>query len=209
MMRSHTQCHCAAVALAALSTLAIAMPLVGCRGNGGPVRQVMESPAEKDQAAPAEPKIVVAPDADFARYASVFVAEVVVGADATQGDDVKPEQLRQLADDLRKDLKSALGARRKVVDVVGPDTLVVKSFIVRAVPNSPLRNLAPQTQVRKAGYGYAAIFVEVVDPQRKGQLLTFSHERSTERFSLDKLSEWGSVEKSFEVWASEIAEKLK
>jgi hypothetical protein len=49
----------------------------------------------------------------------------------------------------------------------------------------------------------------VVDPQRKGQLLTFSHERSTERFSLDKLSEWGSVEKSFEVWSSEIAEKLK
>jgi hypothetical protein len=44
---------------------------------------------------------------------------------ATQGDDVKPEQLRQLADDLRKDLKSALGARRKVVDVVGPDTVLV------------------------------------------------------------------------------------
>jgi len=199
----------AAASVAALCALASLVPFAGCRGSGGPVRQVMESPAEKDQAAPAEPKVVVAPDADFARYTSVFVAEVVVGQDAAQGDDVKPEQIRALADDLRVDLKAALGARRKVVDVVGPDTLVVKSFIVRAVPNSPLRNLAPQTQVRRAGYGYAAIFVEVGSAQHKGPLLTFSHERSTERFSLEKLSEWGSVEKSFKVWAAEIADLMK
>ena len=186
---------CAAAAL-------LAVP-AGCRR--GVLNQDPMAPGAGEAIAPKDPVVKRAAGADFAGYSAVFVEEPSIAPDATQGADVTPDQLRSLQDTMRDDLRKAFGDRYKPVGMVGDGTLLVRTWIMRAVPNTPLRNLAPQTQVGRTGYGYSAIRIEVLDSRTRRELLSFTHERSTERFSLEKLSEWGSVEKSFGTWADEVA----
>lgn len=175
----------------------------GCRMRiGGPDPM---KPTAVEAIAPSDPVVKRAADADFAAYSSVLVEEPSLAADATQGADVSPPQLRSLQETMRDDLRKAFADRYRPVGEIGEGTLLVRTWIMRAVPNSPMRNLAPQTQVGRTGYGYSAIRIEVLDSTTRRELLSFSHERSTERFSLEKLSEWGSVEKSFSTWADEVA----
>ena len=190
----------ALLAVAAASLLA-APP--GCRARiGGPDPM---KPSAPESIAPSDPVVVRAPGADFSGYSKVFVEEPSIAPEATQGADVSPAQLRSLQDTMRDDLKRAFGDRCRPVGEIGDGTLLVRTWIMRAVPNSPLQNIAPQSQVGRGGYGYAAIRIEVLDSRSRRELLSFTHERSTERFSLEKLSEWGSVEKSFSTWADEVA----
>ena len=175
----------------------------GCRR--GVLNQDPMAPGTGEAIAPKDPVVKRAAGADFAAYSMVLVEEPSIAPDATQGADVKPDQLRSLQDTMRDDLKEAFGDRYKAVGEIGDGTLLVRTWIMRAVPNSPLQNIAPQSQVGRGGYGYAAIRIEVLDSRSRRELLSFTHERSTERFSLEKLSEWGSVEKSFSTWADEVA----
>lgn len=180
----------------------LAVP-AGCRR--GVLNQDPMAPGAGEAIAPKDPVVKRAAGADFAAYSAVFVEEPSIAADATQGADVRPDQLRSLQDTMRDDLRKAFGDRYKPVGMVGDGTLLVRTWIMRAVPNSPLQNIAPQSQVGRGGYGYAAIRIEILDAQTRRELLSFSHQRSTERFSLEKMSEWGSVQKSFSTWADEVA----
>ena len=175
----------------------------GCRR--GVLNQDPMAPGAGEAIAPKDPVVKRAAGADFGAYSAVFVEEPSIAPDATQGADVTPDQLRSLQDTMRDDLRKAFGDRYKPVGMVGDGTLLVRTWIMRAVPNSPLQNIAPQSQVGRGGYGYAAIRIEILDSQTRRELLSFSHQRSTERFSLEKMSEWGSVQKSFSTWADEVA----
>jgi hypothetical protein len=194
-MFTRTLLVCAAAAL-------LAVP-AGCRR--GVLNQDPMAPGAGEAIAPKDPVVKRAAGADFGAYSAVFVEEPSIAPDATQGADVKPDQLRSLQDTMRDDLRKAFGDRYKPVGMVGDGTLLVRTWIMRAVPNSPLQNIAPQSQVGRGGYGYAAIRIEILDSQSRRELLSFSHQRSTERFSLEKMSEWGSVQKSFSTWADEVA----
>ena len=81
-------------------------------------------------------------------------------------------------------------------------TIVVDARIIRAVPNLPLRNIAPQSQVGRTGYGYAVALVTLRDGATGQVLVSARESRATSRFGLEKMSEWGSVEKSFDEWAA-------
>ncbi|MBU3684569.1 MAG: DUF3313 domain-containing protein [Phycisphaerales bacterium] len=189
--------------VSAAAAAALAAAPAGCRR--GVLNQDPMAPGMGEAVAPKDPVVKRAAGADFAAYSMVFVEEPSIAPDATQGADVKPDQLRSLQDTMRDDLKKAFGDRYKPVGEIGDGTLLVRTWIMRAVPNSPLQNIAPQSQVGRGGYGYAAIRIEVLDSRSRRELLSFTHERSTERFSLEKLSEWGSVQKSFSTWADEVA----
>jgi hypothetical protein len=81
--------------------------------------------------------------------------------------------------------------------------VIVRTEIVRAVPNKPLRNIAPQTQLTRTGYGYASVRMVIEDGATGRALVTMTETQSTTRFGTAKLSEWGTVEKAFDSWAAE------
>ena len=197
-----------------LPIVLLALPfasLSACRGGGAlnddPYRQGMVEAAIDDG-----PKITRTPGADFTKYARVVVEPVALDPDATQGDEVSDEQLGKLRGQFATDLRASFAKRFAVSSsaAAGSDpVLAVRATIVRAVPNKPMRNVLPQTQLTRTGFGYAAVRVQLCDAATGAELAAFTETRSTKRFGLEKLSEWGSVEKSFEVWAQQALDIAK
>ncbi len=143
---------------------------------------------------------------DWANYKSVFVP-VVTFADGAYEDNVwaSAADLPTLSGKLQSALQAAMGSRYAAAAGAGAGTLVVRAQIVKAVPNAPARNLAPQTQIGGTGYGYGEVAIEVVDGGDGRVLLEFADVQSTTRFSTEKLTVWGSFEKSIGEWADRIA----
>ncbi len=198
------------VVLPALLALPLAT-LAACRGGGAfnddPYRQGMVEAAIDDG-----PKIVRADGADFSKYTRAAIEPVAIDGDATQGDDVSAEQLDKLRAQFGADLRKSFGERFTVTSSAAAGAapaLSVRATIVRAVPNKPLRNVLPQTQLTRTGFGYAAVRVQLCDAATGAELASFTETRSTKRIGLEKLSEWGSVEKSFEVWAKQAVDIAK
>lgn len=189
--------------IAAIAMLAL---LASCRG-GGALNSDPYSQNPIEAAMDSGPKKTRADGADFSRFKQVTIARVGIDPDATQGDSVSAEQLEKLREEFTTDLTKAFAAKFAVVPAAtSAPTLAVRATIVRAVPNKPLRNILPQTQVGRTGYGYAAVRVQLCDAATGAELAAFTETRSTKRFGLEKLSEWGNVEKSFETWAKEAVE---
>lgn len=197
--------------IAIVTSLTAITLLAACRGGGalnddpyrqGTIEAVMDS----------GPKIDRADGADFSKYDAVLIADVTVNPEATQGDEVSAEQLEKLRIDFQSRLADAFAAGRTVRTGggdAGAGTMIVRAEIVRAVPNKPARNIAPQTQLGRTGYGYAAVRLTMVDAASGATLLTMTDTQSTKRFGTEKLSEWGTVEKAFSTWATEAAKLAK
>lgn len=197
------------VSLRASVGVAIVASLAGCRG-GGPLNEDPYKQNMVEGALDSGPVKYRAEGASFARYTEVVIDMPTVDPDATQGDDVSADQLEKLRAKFAGDLRAAFGNKYKVVARAGVDSaFVVRAAIVRAVPNKPMRNFIPTTQVGRTGYGYASVRVELCDATTGAQLASLTDTRSTKRVGIDKLSEWGSVEKSFEVWAADAVEIAK
>ncbi len=143
---------------------------------------------------------------DWNQYKSVFVAPVAVAPDALE-DPLwgTAEDLAGLAADFKGKIVNAMDARYTPVDAAGPGVLVVRAQITRVKPNAPGRNVAPQTQILQSGYGFGQVAVEVLDGGDSRVLVEFADVQSTTRFSTEKLSVWGSLEKSFGEWANRVA----
>ena len=156
-----------------------------------------------------KPVIVRALDADFSIYSLVLVLEPIMDADASQSSDVSIEQQTKLRETLAADLRTSFGDKFGLAAAVGANVLIVESEIVRAVPNQPALNIAPQTQFGHRGYGYAAIRITLKDGATNKVLSTFTQTEATKRFGLDKLSDWESVESSFKAWAKSAVSLTK
>ncbi len=139
-------------------------------------------------------------------YTGVYVAPVAIAAGAMEGGMWGNESdLPALATTFRTDLQVALGKRYAEAPAAAANVLVVRAQIIKAKPNAPARNLAPQTQIGGTGYGFGEVAIEVVDGGTGAVLYEFADRQSTTRFSTEKLSVWGSLEKSFETWSASVA----
>lgn len=187
-----------------LAAAICALPLAGCR-----VGRLMNNDPMASQGFDEGPQVTRTPGVDWSKYATVFVAPVVMDADATQGRDITDADVAALPGKFRANLQKAFETKFKKVDAAGPGTIVVNAEIIRAVPNMPLRNIAPQSQVGRTGYGYAVVRITLKDGVTGAVLVTARESRATSRFGLEKMSEWGSVEKSFEDWAEEAVKLAK
>jgi hypothetical protein len=187
------------VLLVSLLSLALALPGTGCRGRVG---QLLNNDPLAAQGFDEGPQITRTPGVDWTAYRSVFVQPVSMDADATQGRDVDDADVAALPGKFRDDLQKAFDGKFTRAQAPAAGAIVVDARIIRAVPNLPLRNIAPQSQVGRTGYGYAVAVITLRDGA-SGQVLASAREsRATSRFGLEKMSEWGSVEKSFEEWAA-------
>lgn len=190
----------------AVLSLVLLASLTACRG-GGPLNDDPYKQNMIEGALDSGPVKYRAEGASFVKYAEAVVEMPSVDPDATQGDEVTSEALEKLRAKFAGDLRNAFGKKFKVVGMAGSEpALVVRTTIVRAVPNKPARNLIPTTQVGRTGYGYAAVRVQLIDSATGAELASLTDTRSTKRFGLDKLSQWGSVETSFEAWANDAVE---
>lgn len=187
-----------------LAAAICALPLAGCR-----VGRLMNNDPMASNGFDEGPKIVHTPGVDWTKYTAVFVEPVKMEADATQGRDITDADVAALPGTFRADLQKSFESKFRKADAAGAGTIVVKANIIRAVPNLPLRNIAPQSQVGRTGYGYAVVDIVLKDGATGAVLVTAHESRATSRFGLEKMSEWGSVQKSFQDWAEEAVKLAK
>ena len=90
----------------------------------------------------------------------------------------------------------------------GDRTLYVHAAITAIKPNKPLLNVAPQTQLLKRGYGYAACEIYATDGEMGPIVAAFMQTQDTARFGTEKLSSTGTAEKAAGEWATQFRELI-
>ncbi len=193
--------------LVATAALTIGLSLSGCAKHAITVAPVgfLSQPTLMTKAGDGSWNYI-APAIDWSQYTSVWVAPVIVAPDAMVGGLWgKEEDLPGLAAEFQRALVDAMAARYTPVQAAGAGVLVVRAQITKAAPNAPARNIAPQTQIGGSGYGYGQVAIEVLDGGAGVVLVELADVQSTTRFSTEKMTVWGSLEKSFGDWAKRIA----
>jgi len=197
--------------VAIIVSVTVASTLIGCNKNAiksAPVGFLSQPHLMKEQSDGSWQYL--APKIDWTKYSTAQVVPVALSQEARQGkDDKQIAALMDLAMKFQTELQTALGTKYSAVQTPAANTLVVRAQIVKAQPNAPALNLAPQTQIGGLGYGYGEIAVEVVDGATGAVLYEFAGVQNTKRFSLEKASVWGSIEASLKVWAKQIATACK
>lgn len=132
----------------------------------------------------------------------IAVTQVEVGSLAE--DRMTDEQEAEVKLRFRRALESQFGDR--LVAAGGPDVIEVRACITDFKPNQPLRNIAPQTQIMRRGYGYAACEIEATLGGRPVAALASTID--TQRFGAEKLSEMGTADAACAEWAQKFAALL-
>lgn len=138
---------------------------------------------------------------------SDFGRVVIRPVETPQGDaygNLTDEQLAKC----RSILQAALGNSFGDGIGSGSKTLVVHAAITAIKPNQPLRNIAPQTQLLKRGYGYAACELYATDGDGGPVVAAFMETTDTARFGTEKLSETGTAEQATGKWATAFRELI-
>ena len=129
----------------------------------------------------------------------IAVTQVEVGSLAE--DRMTDEQEAEVKLRFRRALEAAFGDR--LVSAGGPDVIEVRACITDSKPNKPLRNIAPQTQIMRRGYGYAACEIEATLGGRPVAALASTVD--TQRFGTEKLSDMGTADAACATWAEKFA----
>ena len=101
----------------------------------------------------------------------------------------------------RRALEEAFGDR--LASAAGPGVIEVRACITDFKPNKPLRNIAPQTQIMRRGYGYAACEIEATLDGRCVAALASTVD--TQRFGTEKLSDMGTADAACAEWSGRFA----
>ena len=122
----------------------------------------------------------------------------------TNEDKIEPKDM----EDLRARFQTSLQKSLEATGGKGDRTLVVRASITALKPNKPLLNAAPQTQILKRGYGYAACEIYASDGELGPVLAAFMQTSDTTRLSTEKLSETGTAERAAGDWAAAFRKLL-
>lgn len=196
-MRSTPRAMFASLLPAAL----LAVSLTGCRGSvevprmGFVPDSIRLKPMSGDKLTRTWTSSSIKPLASY-RSIEVDAIEVPAYADIECTD----EQLETIRTTLRNDLQNHLGNGGGS----GP-VLVVRAAITAVKPNNPLLNIAPQTQMRKRGYGYGAVEIYATEGAGGPVVAAMTSTVDTERFSSEKLEEMGTVERGCQQWSQAFA----
>ena len=139
-------------------------------------------------------------DLDAQAFASVKVLPTTTPYAAKYGD-LKAEQLAEvriaMTEALTKEFKDFGGKS-------GGRTLVIHAAITEIKPNKPLRNLAPQTQILKRGYGYATCELYATDGEGGPVVAALMQTHDTQRLGTEKYSETGTAKAAAEAAAKQF-----
>ncbi len=129
----------------------------------------------------------------------IAVTQVEVGSLAE--DRMTDDQEAEVKLRFRRALEAAFGDR--LVNAGGPDVIEVRACITDFKPNKPLRNIAPQTQIMRRGYGYAACEIEATLGGRP--VAAMASTVDTQRFGTEKLSDMGTADAACASWSEKFA----
>ena len=142
------------------------------------------------------------PMKEMSAFKSVLVQEVKIEAN---GDN--PDEASKLSIELRNEIISAVGL--PVAAAVGPGVLDIRASITGLKPNIPALNIAPQSQMRGRGYGYVACEIYALDGKDGSPFAAYADTQNTQRFSSEKMSDWGSAQAGLKVIADAFGAMLK
>jgi hypothetical protein len=140
-------------------------------------------------------------DFDPTQYSTIVVAPVTTPEMGAYGD-LDAEQLETCRKTLEDALREAFAKPLANSANANGRTLVIRSAITAIKPNQPLRNIAPQTQILKRGYGYASCEIYATDGQGGPAVAAFMQTSDTQRFSDEKLSQTGTARRAAADWAN-------
>jgi len=143
------------------------------------------------------------PRLNLADYGNVTILPIETPEPGAYGN-LTAEQL----ENCRRVLKERLTDALSKAPGTGDRTLVIHAAITAIKPNQPLRNIAPQTQILKRGYGYAACEIYASDGELGPVLAAFMQTSDTTRLSTEKLSETGTAERAAGDWAAAFRKLL-
>jgi hypothetical protein len=132
----------------------------------------------------------------------VAVVQVEVGSLAE--DRLTDAQEAEVTLRFRRALEATFGDR--LVSAGGPGVIEVHACITDFKPNQPLRNIAPQTQIMRRGYGYAACEIEATLDGRP--VAAMASTVDTQRFGAEKLSDMGTADAACATWSEKFAALL-
>lgn len=145
----------------------------------------------------------VAPGFSAATYDQVVVDTVVLFPAATAN--ITGAQANELRSLLGQTLVSAFQGKALAAPApIGSRTLVVHAAITQLVPNEPILNIAPQTQFRKRGYGYASVEMFATLGEGGPVQAAFTSTVNTQRLSAEKWSSMGTADAAASMWAQEM-----
>lgn len=142
------------------------------------------------------------PMKDMSAFKSVVVQEVKIEAN---GDN--PDEASKLSIEFRNELIAAVGL--PVAAAVGPGVLEIRASITGLKQNIPALNIAPQSQMRGMGYGYVACEIYALDGKDGAPVAAYADTQNTQRFSSEKMSDWGSAQLGLKTMADAFGAMLK
>ena len=189
----------------ALAAVAFSLSLVGCRGSVEVPRMgyVPMSVKLRTDGDDKLTRVFQSDDAVLSRYATIVIEPVAVPSAADI--DCTDEELQSIRTKLQENLAKEFGPG---AGGTGP-TLVVRAAITAVKPNRPALNIAPQSQMMKRGYGYGACEIYATQGDRGPVVAAMASTVDTERFSAEKLSAMGTVDRGCEQWAKTFADLFR
>ena len=121
------------------------------------------------------------------------------------------EELRENPAEMEKMRAKFQASLQKALETTGGGgerVLVVRAAITAFKPNKPVLNVAPQTQLMRRGYGYAACEVYATDAANGQVVAAWMNTQDTQRFGTEKLSQFGTIEKACENWGPDFRKFL-
>ncbi len=192
----------------AVTTLAALIALLGSAGCQKPFTEpaigfIPASVPMKRSADDSQAQVWRAPGLNMAAYSSVKVEPVmpVPGGDY----ELSPEDLQKLCGMLQAQLDRTFANWI----MTGDKPLVVRASITAVRPNNPVRNVLPQTQIRKRGYGYAACEMYATDGPGGAVVAAYMETTDTQRFSLEKLTPLGTAQAAIDEWVESFASVVR
>ena len=177
----------------------------------GPKIYSMLKEGDDDQAG----LVYLKPNTKWASYNKLIVKPVTVWKDrGTQ--DVSPEDLQRLADDLWSKILEEMGKDYQIVHVGGPGTIRFEGAITEAEASDAtmdtITSLIPQTRMLtglkglaaggKPGFVGAASIEVMITDAKTGDLLVAAIDRRAGTKNLDGMTdEWGDIEDAYTYWA--------
>lgn len=152
------------------------------------------------------------PDFDWKRYHRLMIDPVVMYYDPkAKNQEIRPDDLKQLADEFRDVVIAELGKNFPVVNTPGEDVLRIRAAITEIIPASPALNVVTTlVAFVPLDMGGAAIEAEFIDSMTNERVAAMVERKLGTPFDLKSgFTSLGHARASFKSWAEELKRALE
>ncbi len=124
--------------------------------------------------------------------------------------ELEDEELRELAENFRKEIITNLGSRYQMVKTAAPRVAILRIAITDANPSIPLMNIHPGSLITGGGLGGASMEVDLIDSITGRRVAAIMASSKGKRYEYGSgLSKWGHTESVFQEWAKLLSERIE